>query len=354
MRRSSRPCWPLLHVALVACTGCGSDPIPPPERAPVAPTLPVPAAGEGFQIDEGSFSVESGREALFCMRYPVPAAYGDEPFFLRGVESLLPLGTHHFFMSYEEGVLAAPQPCVGGDPLLEVDDPELAAENHDAVDGKLAFTAAVGDDAYWLPEGYGIFFESGRAHFTTSHHILNLAPDTADLYGVFNVYTASAAEVPHPVNIFNCLLRDVDVPPHQTARLSATCTVPFDLDMVVLSSHAHQYLRRFEMRFFDGEQTQPEVIYESTQWDSPAIVPLEQPLRLREGQGLTFTCEYDNPSDEPVTYGAGDLEEMCAIMSAYAYPPERTNEVPPSLGGVVFTEGGKTLLIDTTDIGGNF
>ena len=350
MRGPSFPCSVCL--LLFVASGCGSEGTPEPVPAD-RPTLPVPAAGEGFQIDEGAFAVDSGREALFCQRFPVPSSYGDGPMFVRGVESRLPSGTHHFFMSYEPGELATPEPCVGDAPLVLVDE-VAAEENHDAVDGKLAFTAAVGEDAYTLPEGYGIFLESGRGHFTTSHHILNLTAERAEMYGVFNVYTAPAEEVVHPVNILNCLLRDVEIAPHETATLEATCTVPFDVDMVVLSSHAHQYLRRFEMRVFDGEETLPEVIYESLQWDSPAIVPLAEPLRLGAGQGLTFSCEYANPTDQPITYGAGELEEMCAIMSAYAYPPDRPGEVPPSLGGVVFTEGGDTELIDTSDIDGNF
>lgn len=335
----------------MALTGCGGDPGPAPAALP---ELAPPAEGQGFQIDEGTFSVEGGREALYCKRFPIPASYGEGPLYVRGVESRLPTGTHHFFMSYGEEPLSAPKACVGDAPLLNVDDPAVEEQSHGAVDGKLAFTAAVGEVAYQLPDGYGLYLKSGAGHFTTSHHLLNFASEPRQMYGLFNVLTAAEEDVHHPVNVLNCVLRDIAVPPHAEAALTATCTVPFDLEMVILSSHAHQLLRRFEMRVFDGEKTLPDIIYESEQWDSPAIVPLATPLPLKQGQGLTFTCYYENPSGEEIGFGAGEHAEMCATMSAFAYPKDRPGELPPSLAGVAFTEGEVTGLVDSTEIGGNF
>lgn len=346
-------------VTLTAAAGCsGAEPgastggaaVP---RNPDA-VLSAPAAGEGFQIDEGDFTLAAGREGLFCEKYPIPTSYGDGPLFLRGVESRLPTGTHHFFMSYGPEALPAPTPCAGKEPLLQVDDPEVAEANHNAVDGKLTFTAAVGKDQYFLPDGYALYLASGAGHFTTSHHVLNLEEQTEALYGVFNVYTAKPEVVHHPVNVVNCTVRNLSVPAHAEADVGGTCTVPFDADLVVLSSHAHQHLTRFQMQVYDGKATLPEVVYESTKWDSPKILPLAEPLALKKGQGLTFTCHFANPGDEEITYGVGDFKEMCAIMSAFAYPKDRADEVPPTLGGVVFTNGEVTGLVDTTGIGGNF
>jgi hypothetical protein len=351
--RAASPTLVFAHFTLLLCAACGSDPVPAPGSG-VPVTLAPPAEGEGFQIDEGTFSVAPGREALFCERYPIPAAYGDAPVFVRGIASRLPAGTHHYFMSYGEEPLAAPEPCVGDDPLLYLDDPSVEQGAQHAVDGKLAFTAAVGEDEYMLPDDYALYLETGLGHFTTSHHALNFTEASQSLYGLVNVYTAPQDAVRHPVNVLNCTLRDISIAAHSQGELSGTCTVPFDLDMVILSSHAHQYLTRFEMRVFDGEKTLPDVIYESTQWDSPAIVPLAEPLALKTGQGLTFTCHYDNATDQEIVYGAGQFEEMCATMSAFAYPADRPFEIPPSLGGVVYTSGTAEPLFDTSDLGGPF
>jgi hypothetical protein len=70
--------------------------------------------------------------------------------------------------------------------------------------------------------------------------------------------------------------------------------------MVVLGSHAHQHLERFEMRLYDGEEAAPDPFYVSTAWDSPAIIPLETPLSVPAGHGITFTCHYRNDRDQEV------------------------------------------------------
>lgn len=113
---------------------------------------------------------------------------------------------------------------------------------------------------------YALYLETGLGHLTTSHQLFNLTAEAQRQYGRVNVYTAPAEAVRQPVNVLDCTLRDISVPAHARGSLSATCTFPFDLDMVILSSHAHQHLTRFEMRVFDGEETPPEVIHESTQW----------------------------------------------------------------------------------------
>jgi hypothetical protein len=48
---------------------------------------------------------------------------------------------------------------------------------------------------------------------------------------------------------------------------------------------------------------------------------------------VTFTCHYNNPTDTPLGYGAGEFDEMCAIMSASAYPKDRPGDIPPSVTG---------------------
>src|SRR5262249_14415459 len=151
------------------------------------------------------------------------------------------------FLAYDKGHLDAAQPCVGSTPLVDPHDPAFKQEGHDAVDGKLAFIAPVGEDHYNLPDGYALYLETGLGHVTTSHHVIDFQSTALSMYGTYNVYTSPKTDVEHPANILNCLLRDISVMPHSEADLTATCTVPFDLDMVILSSHAHQFLTKFTM-----------------------------------------------------------------------------------------------------------
>lgn len=317
--------------------------------------LEVPAVGEGFQLDQGRFTIPSGAEGVYCMRLPVPPAYGEGPLYVRGVRSILPVRTHHFFMAYNPTPVAGPTPCNGEEGLvISRTGAGATTGNHAEIDGKMVFLAAVGEHESFMPPGYALYLQSGVGHFTTSHHVLNLTPEDGAMYGVFNIYTAPAAEVTHPMNIFNCLLDDIDVPARSEGRVSATCTAPFDLDLVILGSHAHQFLTSFQMRFFDGERTGEEILYENTDWDSPKIETAAQPIHLARGQGITFSCDYYNPTSEPLSFGAGETQEMCAVMSAYAYPTDRPNEVPPPLGTIIMRNEGIARLYDSSGVPGPF
>jgi hypothetical protein len=329
-----------IAIVLAACGG-GEDPL-----TPLAP----PPPGLGFQLDEGAFTAAAGQEALYCMRLPIPPSYGDAPLFVRKIESRLPLGTHHFFMAYRPEPIAAQEPCFSQGALVPIE----TADAHAGGGGKMLFLTGEGAYDYTLPDGYSLYLPTGLGHLVTSHHILNASDDDLAMYGLFNIHTAPAEAITHPVNTLNCLLQDIWIAPHSEATVSATCTAPFDLDLVVLSSHAHQHLTRFELLRYDGAATVGEPIYTSTDWDSPDIVTLDQPLSLAAGEGLTFRCTFANDGDQPIVFGTGEYGEMCAIMSGYAFPANRPHEVPPSLGTIVYRDGHVAPLIETTDIDGPF
>ena len=325
-------------VAIVVLAACASEPAPPSRE------LAPPAPGTGFQLDEGTFTVDPGVEGLYCMRLAIPPEHGDGPLFVRELESRLPIGTHHFFMAYRTDAIAADQPCFERGALVSTEE----ADDHDGGGGKILFLAGEGAYRYALPAGYAFHLPTAAGHLVTSHHVLNASDSPREMYGVFNVHTAAPSEITHPLSSLNCLLRDIWVAPHSTSTVSATCTAPFDLDLVVLSSHAHQHLERFEVEHAGR------VIYTSDDWDSPEIMTLAEPLALAQGDGLTFRCTFENTGDEWIVFGTGDYGEMCAIMASYAYPASRPHDVPPSLGTIVFRDGGSAELVETTDIDGPF
>src|SRR3954471_22786800 len=118
-------------LAVCALAACASEATPPPPPTPLEP----PAPGAGFQLDEGTFDVAAGEEGLFCMRLPVPASYGDDPVFVRQIESRLPIGTHHFFMAYRTDHVDEATGCFPSGSYVSVDE----AGQHDGGGGKLMF-----------------------------------------------------------------------------------------------------------------------------------------------------------------------------------------------------------------------
>jgi hypothetical protein len=182
----------------------------------------------------------------------------------------------------------------------------------------------------------------------TNHHVLNSSTEPVTMSARFNMYVRDLDELPHPTNELNCLSMDVAMEPGASREVTTTCTAPFDVDLVLLASHAHNHLTRFETRLFRDGATQPEVVYESTVWDSPDLDWQEEPIALKKGDGLTFTCYYENPYDQPVAFGLGLYNEMCATMNGYAYPVGREYELPPPLGALI-TQNDPPLCLGVDD-----
>lgn len=347
MNLSKNPAATVALVALAFVMACGAE-------ADKEDSLAPPPAEGGFQLDLGTFQLAAASEAMYCLKVPVPAPYSDTPFTISGIDSDLAFGTHHFFMAHNPTPLSKREPCIGDSPLVpfENDLEDSERPDHEGLsEGKLVFGAGVGEYSYRMPQGYGMAIPD-PGHFVTSHHVLNLTDSEVTIHGRFNVYTQPLSETPHPTNILNCDNRDISVDPQTQAEISGTCTVPFDLDLVLVASHAHAYLTKFEARIYDGEKTLEEVIYTNYQWDSPNISIMDPPISLKKGMGITFTCHYNNHTNHELEYGFGKYGEMCASMNGYAYPTDRTFEVPPSLGTIIFNRDKPTPLLDTTKLEG--
>ena len=346
----------LLAIALLA-GGCGSGGVDDPtemgmgdgETVQVSDSLPPIDAQEGFGFVEETFTVQPGDEGIYCLRIPIPERFEGRTLALVGQDVDLPVGTHHFFLAYTNdpfpGEGDTPIPCEGDDAFVQISS---AAETTIG-GGKIVTGAGVGVTSRRSREGYGRLLAEG-GHFVTNHHVLNLTDEALDLTAAIQLLVTDADTIPYPSSPMNCLSSDVTIEPNSSRTVTATCTTPFEIDIVLLGSHAHQHLQRFETRIFDGEQTLDEVIYESEVWDSPEIVELDEPIRLQAGQGLTFSCEFVNDSDAMIEYGLGVDSEMCASMNAYAYPVDRPYEMPPSLGTFISDNDTAMGLIDTSAI----
>lgn len=75
---------------------------------------------------------------------------------------------------------------------------------------------------------------------------------------------------------------------------------------------------------------------------------LDEPLHLKEGQGITFTCEFINDSDNPIDFGFGVDSEMCASMNNYSYPAGQPCLTPPGLSTIIMDNDVPAVLLDTT------
>lgn len=349
-----------------------------PARAPTAGAIPpigplaewpAIAEAEGFGFDEGTYTIPPGTEGYVCARIQLPERYRAEDLAIWGWDVDLPEGTHHFFMTYDP----RPFPGAPGEAIAPcVDSKGFWIDVTDDPNGGSVTQFLDGGGKILLGEGVGMrHWENGEeellhgsymaagGHLVTNHHVVNLGTEPIEVHGRMNLYVKPASEVPYVTQMVNCLANAIDIPPGGTQVVDGICTAPFDMDITTLASHAHQFLERFELRLYRGGiggGVQDEVIYTSSDWDSPNIVPQVPPIRLAAGDGLAFRCYYNNFSDQRVSYQfAGEYSEMCAFMGAYAYPatPENVGKVPPNLGAILGNPL-PGLMLDTAIVPGPF
>ena len=259
----------------------------------------------------------------------MPVAFQGRDLAVTSWESDIPAPAHHYFMFYDTTPTPGtqPVPCEGSTPVVQASSAGLNLFSM----GALLLVSGTGHQSFVGEAGYGMVLQANGS-FVTNHHVINAGATPVTVHASFKLTVQDAVDVPHPTRALSCQTTDISLPPGGKTDVTATCLAPYDLDVVTMSSHAHQDLMTFEQRFFDGTQTQPAVLYTSSVWDTPLVQQMTTPLHLKAGQGITFTCHYMNQTGAQIGFGLTADSEMCAAMDDYAYPADKTHEVPPMLG----------------------
>ena len=154
-------------------------------------------------------------------------------------------------------------------------------------------------------------------------HALNLAPHEKE------TELRMSLDIIHPKLVETVLttLRlnygDLQIPPQQQSRFSSSCnlderfqvTLGQSLDMKIhwVLPHYH-YLGNFFELAIDGGPNDGQVIYQLQGFNGDANgKAFAQPVDLAGAQGVSFTCGYDNDTDQEVGFGIGD-QEMCVAL----------------------------------------
>jgi hypothetical protein len=135
---------------------------------------------------------------------------------------------------------------------------------------------------------------------------------------------------------------NISVPPGQTTTSGGTFSRPYDLAVVLMTSHMHRHGRWF--RVWLGRDGDEELIYETDDYDSPPLRIFtggsdEPPLVLRAESGdyLRYECTFTNDTfDFTIGYGpSADTDEMCTMPVYVVDEPDAlvaTLEAEPDSG----------------------
>jgi hypothetical protein len=329
MTSSDRRFAALVPAFALLLVGCGGE-------SPSDDGSPDDSSTAAFTLDEGTLTLNPGQEGLFCRQMPVPAKYTETEYFVTGVDADVSLGTHHLVVTASDtDVQQEPPLCkdtgsgqTGGGANFQdfAVDPNPSAVIETLK--RIAFGGGGGEAKVRFPKGYGKPMPKG--FFESSHHVINTGGDPLGVHGLFHVHAAPADEIDFPMGVLFANALQVDVPPNSDGSVEATMTVPEPVDLVVLTSHAHNYLTRFEMFAYRGGAPSAEPIYVNEDWESPAVSVLDPPLRLEAGDGVMFRCSYRNDTAAKLGWGITN-GEMCMPFVMYSYPEGTTRGVPPTM-----------------------
>jgi hypothetical protein len=253
--------------------------------------------GETVTIETAPRRVEIGEEAFFCQNISNP--FGQDVEVLES-QSSMSAGSHHMFVFYEGSNSDGPVVDCSG---LEFD---RAVHSSQSQEHTITYPPDVGR------------FVGADDGFRVMAHYLNTtgAPVDAVVKVTFRYVPSGTVQHQAAAVFFNNMA--VYVGAKSSGQAEKTCDIPYDIQLIDAVSHMHQYGETFQAKTQDGT-----VIYETDTWDEPETAKFDPPLALPAGTQITWTCNYDNPTNLVLTFGeSAQTNEMCIFGGVYFPAPE--------------------------------
>lgn len=282
-------------LVFAACGGgsAGDDDGTPDVDAGIEP----PA--EGFRIQTSPIMIMPGEEVTYCYYTTVPTT---RTMGIKRWSSTMTPGSHHLILFFD---------------------------NHSEPDGTVTRDCgfATGTNLpFWtysaqtpvqeavMPTGIGMTVNAGQKAFVQMHYlntteapIMASVTIDAEAYAAADTFTPAAAYVTYNTQI--------NVPANSTGNAGGNCTVPAGAKFFAMSTHAHQFATRTEVK--DGAS----MVFESTNWEHPGTASwATDPFYTFASGRITYRCDYNNTSGAAVRTGnSAKTDEMCMAVG-YFFP----------------------------------
>jgi hypothetical protein len=267
--------------------------------------------GESITLTLDPFDVPPGTERQVCKIVNLPA---DVPFDVVRFRSAME-GTSHHFNAYKA--------------LTNTTDPVSAAEGevHDCSpaseqlsgDAAYIFGSATPERTVDMPKGVA-FHLVPQQRILLEQHVINASPNVIQGGVTFELSSpADSTAIAHHADVIWFANWGFFLPPNQESSATTHCTVPYAVEVFGLMSHTHKLGSHFSIeKWTSGGTTN---LYESEDWSHPAYNQYDPTVALAMGEGLEWTCTWNNTTPGLVVPGKESTDEMCMTF-AYAYPKD--------------------------------
>lgn len=287
-----------------------------PQAAARFVPLTPPAAGQGIQLKVDSFNVQPSFEReLFVYR---PLGNASDIYVNRIQTSMRPL-SHHFVLYSVDPTMAPGWPCTPtANTVRDIRNPDgsmnllnmIPMACHVFVGGSMNPTSD-----YSFPAGVALRLPASMSIDLNVHYV-NRTTGPIPGEAQANLYTIPVAQVQKVAHTLNWGNTGISLPAGQTTTLEKTFTVSQPTTIFMLTSHMHAMGTRFQIQVVGGARD-GQLVYESTDWEHPAMLTLAQPIVLQAGQGLKSVITWNNTTNRVVTFGLQSTDEMGIIFGYY-------------------------------------
>ncbi|QMW01158.1 monooxygenase [Spirosoma foliorum] len=276
--------------------------------------LAVPTAGTGYQMAVPLFDVQPNFERELFTRKMVG---NSQDIYVNRYETKMRSGSHHF-VAYD---FRSKSSLPNLNDIRDLRNPDnslniltaLTMSNH----VYLAGSQAQYQD-YTFPAGAALLIPAG-ASFDLNSHFVNKTTSVMKGEAQINLYTVDKSTVKIVVQTLDLSNTNLTLPANTRVTMTKSFTFDKPRKVLTLTSHMHKLGEKFVIKIKGGTRD-GEIVYTSTDWESPDIITFATPIDLKKGEGLTSEITYNNTTAKAVSFGLTSEDEM-GIIFGYYYEP---------------------------------
>jgi len=273
--------------------------------------------GETITLSIDTFDVPAGTERQVCKYFNLPA---DVPFDVVRFHSEM-AGTSHHLNVYK--LLSDPTDTVSAADAA-VHDCQPGSEQL-AGDAAYIFGSATPERTVDMPAGVA-FHLLPQQRIILEQHVINATNEVIQGGVSFEMSRPlEAGSIEHHADVIWFANWAFYIPPNQETDATNHCTVPYDVKVFGLMSHTHALGSHFSIEKWSADGT--EHLYDNEDWAHPLYQEHDPHMLISAGEGLQWTCTWNNTSGNAVLPGKESTDEMCMTF-AYAYPAEGRSADP--------------------------
>ncbi|MGB5701584.1 MAG: hypothetical protein WBM48_02090, partial [Polyangiales bacterium] len=263
---------------------------------------------EAFSVKWGPVEVAATTESTQCV---MKRLGNTEPISVHEIHNVLGATSHHFIVYRVNDTVERPEPYPCSPFTDTLNDPPLIITQRS-------------DDRLTLPDGVAYTIPPNQMLRLELHYINpGVAPQMAEATSTF--MRMPTEDVENEADIMFLGDTNISIPPMSEATLGPTfLQLPSRFNGVsyfAITGHEHQWGTDVYVEVTEDAGTPGTPVYDIPlfHWDEPETVTYEPPFTVPDGGGFKLTCEWNNLSDQRVSFGTSVDDEMCFIW-AYYFP----------------------------------